>query len=78
MNNNKQIMKKILIATLLIGVMSGCTKNSKTEKADVGYNGLPFNVVQFNHEGHKYLYYGNGGLIHSESCKCKEGNNEQR
>lgn len=67
-------MKKLLIATLLIGVMSGCAKNSKVEKTDVDYNGLPFSVVQFNHEGHKYLYYGNGGLIHSESCKCKGGN----
>jgi hypothetical protein len=50
-------MKKILIATLLIGMISGCAKK----------NGLPMGVVVFNWEGHQYLKT-NRALMHSESC----------
>lgn len=66
-------MKKLLIATLLIGMMSGCAKNSKIEKPYVEDNKLPLGVGKFDYEGHVYLYVGNTGVIHSESCKCKEG-----
>jgi hypothetical protein len=67
-------MKKLLIATLLIVIVSSCQKKNNVNKIKLDSNKLPMNVDQFNYEGHNYLYYGNGGLIHSESCKCKGGN----
>ena len=59
-------MKKILIATLLIGMISSCEQPeiSKVKNA----NQLPYNTGAFIFENHQYLVYGNGGLIHSESC----------
>lgn len=66
-------MKKILIATLLIGMMSGCSNNNKIEKPYVDHNNLPIGVGKFDYEGHSYLWI-NAGLLHCESCKCKGGN----
>ena len=57
-------MKKILIATLLIGMINGCAKN----KSIVDSNELPFGVEVFIWQKHQYVAYGNAGLVHSESC----------
>ena len=59
-------MKKIILATLLIGKMGGCTEKNNSN--------LPYGAMVFNFEGHNYITYRKGGLIHSESCKCKGGN----
>lgn len=66
-------MKKLLIAAMLIGMISGCEENSKIEKTYVDHNKLPWGVGKFDYEGHSYLWV-NAGLLHCESCKCKRGN----
>lgn len=69
-SNQKTNMKKILIATLLIGMVSGCAKNEieKNEKRKGDSNGLPWGVVVFTWEKHQYVACRNAGLVHSESC----------
>jgi hypothetical protein len=65
-------MKYILLATLLCGMFSSCTENmSGKRQSNVQEKSLPYLVSVFNWKGHQYLRYTKGGLIHSESCKCK-------
>ena len=63
-------MRKILIATLLIGMISGCAENEieKNEKSNGDSTVLPWNVDVFIWQKHQYVAYGNAGLVHSESC----------
>jgi hypothetical protein len=61
-------MRKILIATLLIGMISGCAENKIEKKVDLDSIGLPWNVRVFTWEKHQYVAYSNAGLVHSESC----------
>jgi hypothetical protein len=66
-------MKYILLATLLCGMFSSCTENmSGQRKPNVDSEINTWILKPFMFEGHQYLRYTNGGLIHSESCKCKE------
>jgi hypothetical protein len=65
-------MKKIILATFLFGMMGGCAENKIEKKCDVDSSGLPWNVIVFILEKHQYVAYSNAGLVHSESCKCKE------
>ena len=69
-------MKYILLATLLCGMFSSCTENmsgKRTTKSVVEEGEINTWILKpFMFEGHQYLRYSNGGLIHSESCKCKE------
>lgn len=63
-------MKYILLATLLCGMFSSCTENLNANVQSEEINTWVLKPFMF--EGHQYLRYSNGGLIHSESCKCKE------
>lgn len=70
-------MKKLILATLLCGMFSSCTENlsgQRQSKSDVDGEINTWILKPFVFEGHQYLRYTNGGLIHSESCKCKGGN----
>jgi hypothetical protein len=64
---------KLLLATLLCGMFSSCTENlSSQRQPSVDGEINTWILKPFMFEGHQYLRYTNGGLIHSESCKCKE------
>ena len=65
-------MNKLLLATLLCGMFSSCTENMSGHRTTEESDDLPIYVEGFNFQGHDYLKYLKGGLIHSESCKCKE------
>jgi len=68
-------MKKLLVAVVLTVMISGCTKSASTRRNILDSNKLPFGAGHFTWENHEYLWFGQGGLIHSESCKCKTNNN---
>ena len=86
--SNKQIMKKLLLATLLIGMISSCEEPTVTRKSteivtEFGGKALKLIVI----EGCEYLEYSSGhrySLCHKGNCKNpihpenKGGNNEQR
>lgn len=40
------------------------------ERAQVRYEKSA--VVEFTHDGHVYLKHRQGGVVHSESCPCRE------
>ena len=73
MNNNKQTMKKLLIAIALIGMVSGCNEPTVTKKRTqiVTYQGAsPMDIIII--EGCEYLQYSNGNrysLCHKGNCK---------
>jgi hypothetical protein len=46
-------MRKILIATLLIRMISGCAENKIGKKCDVDSSGLPWNGIVFTLEKHQ-------------------------
>jgi hypothetical protein len=63
-------MKKLILCILAIGMISGCQDHSgsptMSKKLDSSY------VLDiYSMEGHKYITYINGGLVHAESCECK-------
>ena len=74
-------MKKIIII-LAAFAMIGCSHNDNEEQKPVSimqtnaraiaeYGG-GYRIYEFEHEGHKYLFHYHGGMIHSESCPCKQ------
>lgn len=66
-------MRYLLLATLLCGMFSSCTENMSGKRhSNVEEESLPIRVDDFTWEGHTYLVFIEGGIIHSESCKCKE------
>jgi hypothetical protein len=65
-------MRYLVLATLLCGMFSSCTENMSGKKHSNVEESLPTKVDEFTWEGHTYIFYAQGGLIHSESCKCKE------
>jgi hypothetical protein len=66
-------MKYILLATLLCGMFSSCTENISGKKQSMVEPEMStLFLAAFMWEGHQYIRYSEGGLIHSESCKCKE------
>ena len=73
MNNNKQTMKKLLIAIALIGMVSGCNEPTVTKKrtqivTEQGASPLDIIII----EGCEYLQYSNGNrysLCHKGNCK---------
>jgi hypothetical protein len=68
-------MKYILLATLLCGMFSSCTENlsgQRQSNSNVDSEINTWVLKPFMFEDHQYLRYTNGGIIHSESCKCKE------
>lgn len=78
-------MKKLLIATLLIGMMGGCTEsNVKTKSTDIVINNGGGTVEIIEIEGCEYLvsYYDRSrSITHKGNCKNpihKGGNNEQQ
>ena len=63
----------MLLATLLCGMFSSCTENMSGEKQSMVEPEMStLYLTAFMWEGHQYIRYSEGGLIHSESCKCKE------
>jgi len=74
-------MKKLLIVLLLCGMLGSCTKNMSSKKQSNSYLDGEINtwiLKPFMFEDHQYLRYSNGGLIHSESCKCKKNENSKQ
>jgi hypothetical protein len=71
-NNKQQTIEKVLLATLFIGIIAGCEDNTNTEPPNMS-NKLDSSYVLdiYSMEGHKYITYINGGLVHAESCECK-------
>lgn len=64
---------KLLLATLLCGMFSSCTENLSGKRTSKVIESSVYGIEEFTWKGHDYLkYYTQGGLIHSESCKCKE------
>ena len=84
MSNNKQIMKKLLLAILLIGMVSSCEEPTVTRKSTeiiTEYGNKPLKLIII--EGCEYFEYSVGhrySLCHKGNCKNpihpenKEGN----
>lgn len=66
----------LLSAALLSGLMmilAGCGGSAhtpSTERESTPIDGGRYR--EWKHEGHVYLSASYGGLVHSESCPCKE------
>jgi hypothetical protein len=75
MSNNKQSMKKLLLATLLIGMISSCeeattTTQSTQHSVKIGVSATELKVVEI--EGCEYFMgeYDRSGLFaHKGNCK---------
>ena len=73
MSNNKQNMKKLLIATLLIAMISSCqeaTVTKQTTQIVTQFGARPMDIVII--EGCEYLEYSAGhrySLCHKGNCK---------
>jgi hypothetical protein len=67
-------MKKLILATLLCGMFSSCTENMSGHRTTEERGKLPYYTDEFTWENHNYISNPRGGIIHSESCKCKGGN----
>ena len=85
MSNNKQRMKKIIIAILLIGMVSSCEEQTVQRKKTTivtGYGQNPIDIIVI--EGCEYLEFSQGrrySLCHKGNCKNpihKGGNSDQR
>lgn len=67
-------MKYIFICSILILLLSSCTKGkSKLPVAErvARVPGIE-SIYKFTFEGHDYLYSYRTGMIHSESCEASE------
>jgi hypothetical protein len=77
-------MKKLILFTLAVGMIAGCSeplvnkeidKRGKSNGHESKWPGtIPkdaFVLEPYSFEGHKYITYINGGLVHAESCECK-------
>ena len=70
---NKQIMKKLLLATLLIGMVSSCeepTVTKQSTKIVTEFGAHPMDIIII--EGCEYLQYSAGhrySLCHKGNCK---------
>jgi len=73
MSNNKQIMKKLLLATLLIGMVSSCQEATVTRKTTTIVTqdgGKPLKLIVI--DGCEYFEYSSGhrySLCHKGNCK---------
>ena len=84
MSNNKQRMKKIIIAILLIGMISSCGEQTVQRKKTTivtGYGQNPIDIIVI--EGCEYLEFSQGrrySLCHKGTCKnpIHKGGNSDR
>ena len=73
MTNNKQTMKKLLIATLLIGMVSSCQEATVTKQSTeivTEYGNKPLRLIVI--EDCEYFEYSSGhrySLCHKGNCK---------
>ena len=68
-------MKTLLLAIILLVMVSSCTENlsgQRQSNSNVDSEINTWVLKPFMFEDHQYLRYTNGGIIHSESCKCKK------
>lgn len=76
-------MKKLsyVFYLVLVAVLASCTnKTWEEEKVNENFKhqvievkgGWQYTIIKY--EGHKYLCNSHGGLVHVESCMCKNGN----
>lgn len=73
-------MKKILaILILLVTLLASCDNGSiKTKRTETSY--VSYNIFIDTIRGHEYIIldgYHLGNIIHSESCPCKKGGNDE-
>ena len=69
-------MKKIkILFVLILAIFAGCSENKSDEQLNnakvIGYATKTNALYEIEYEGHKYLYLYHGGILHSESCPCK-------
>lgn len=69
-------MKKILIAIGILALVSCSNEKGEIQEMENFKHqlvnikgGWQYKIVEF--ENHKYLCNSNGGIIHVESCRCK-------
>lgn len=70
--------KKIYLLLLALPLIVGCGSLSK-EKKDRKIVGFSDEIYIVDVEGHKYVIYDGyyqGGIVHAESCWCKETKKE--
>lgn len=69
-------MKKIIYLLLLtLPLIVGCEYNLSEGKEDRKIVGTSDEIYIVEVEGHKYVIYDGcyqGGIVHAESCPCKE------
>lgn len=73
-------MKKILaILILLVALLASCDSSGiKTKPTESSY--VSYNIFVDTIRGHEYIIldgYHLGNIIHSESCPCKKGDNDE-
>ena len=70
--------KKIYLLLLALPLIVGCGAQSE-EKNGRKIVGITDEIYTVEVEGHKYVIYdgyNQGGIVHAESCPCKERRNE--
>ena len=70
--------KKIYLLLLALPLIVGCEAQSE-EKDGRKIVGLTDEIYTVEVEGHKYIIYdgyNQGGIVHAESCPCKERETE--
>ena len=73
MEQTFRLMKTLLLAIILLVIVSSCTENMSGKRTSKVIENSVYGIEEFTWKGHDYLkYYTQGGIIHSESCKCKE------
>lgn len=76
-------MKKILLVIFATIVLSSCICSKKerelgNDRIKIVANKIIIDAYIIEIDGHEYLYNARGGMIHLESCKCKEQENATR
>ena len=69
-------MKKLILFILAIGMIEGCQNHSESPTMSKKFDSS-YVLDIYSMEGHKYITYINGGLVHAESCHCKTKGGKQ-
>lgn len=67
------VMSVVVVLLIIGGILTACDSYFKEEK-EIDYNKdrLPMSFEVVHYKGHEYISRYYGGIIHSESCKCRE------
>ena len=67
-------MKKIIAIMIMLAALLASCDDSHSESSNANYN-----IYVDTIRGHEYIIYhgyNKGNIIHSESCPCKKGGND--